>query len=89
MLNIDSEPMATPITNPRRAKKLRSTSGASERDSTVSSRTNAVAASANGPTTGSGAAPACGNACSPKTSDTINVASKTKPIQSARRLCVA
>ncbi len=88
MLNIDSEPMATPMTNPRRAKKLRSTSGASARDSTASSRKNAVAASANGPTTGSGAAPACGSACSPKTSDTINVASKTKPIQSARRLCV-
>jgi hypothetical protein len=44
MLNIDSEPMATPITNPRRAKKLRSTSGASARDSTISSRTNAAAA---------------------------------------------
>src|SRR4249920_3492526 len=79
MLNIDSEPMATPITNPRRAKKLRSTSGASARDSTISSRTNAAAASTNGPTTGSGAAPTCGSACNPKTSDTMNVASKTKP----------
>src|SRR5437016_5153228 len=88
MLNIDSEPMATPITNPRRAKKLRSTSGASARDSTISIRTNAAAASTNGPTTGSGAAPTCGSACSPKTSDTMNVASKTKPVQSARRLGV-
>ena len=52
MLNIDSEPMATPITNPRRAKKLRSTNGASARDSTISSRSNAAAASTNGPTTG-------------------------------------
>jgi len=38
--------------------------------------------------TGNGAARACGNACSPNTSDTINVANKTNPIQSARRLCV-
>src|SRR3954453_11316217 len=86
MLNIDSEPIATPITNPRCAKKLRSTSGALARDSTVSSTKNAVAASTNGPTTGSGAARACGNPCSPKTSATITVASKTKPIQSVLRL---
>ena len=51
MLNIASEPIATPITNPRRVKKLRSTSGVLSRDSTTSSRTNAAAASANGPTT--------------------------------------
>ena len=88
MLNIDSEPMTTPITNPRRAKKLRSTSGASTRNSTISSRTNAIAARTNGPTTASGAAFACGRACRANTSDTINVASKTKPIQSVRRLCV-
>ncbi len=88
MLNIDNEPMTTPITNPRRVKKLKSTSGAAARNSTLSSSTNATAASTNGPTTGSGAVPVCGNACRAKTSDTINVASKTKPIQSARRLCV-
>jgi hypothetical protein len=35
------------------------------------------------PTTGSGAAPPCGSACNPKTSNTMNVASKTKPVQSA------
>ena len=87
MLNIDSEPMATPMTKPRRVKKLRSTSGASARNSTTSSRKNAIAASTNGPTTESGADAVCGNACRAKTSDTINVASRIKPIQSARRLC--
>ena len=86
MLNIDSEPMARPITKPRRAKKLKSTSGAAARVSTLSSRKSAAPASTNGPTTKNGAARACGNACSPKTSETINVTSKTKPIQSARRL---
>src|SRR4029434_1642806 len=43
-------------------------------------------ASANQPTTGGGAARACGNACRPNTSDTINVVSRTNPVQSARRL---
>ena len=57
MLNIDREPMATPIANPRRVKKLKSTSGAWARASTDSSRTNAAAASPNAPTMGSGAAP--------------------------------
>src|SRR5205823_7488880 len=56
------------------------------RVSTLSSRKSAAPASTNGPTTKNGAARACGNACSPKTSETINVTSKTKPIQSARRL---
>jgi hypothetical protein len=49
---------------------------------------NAAAASTNGPTTGSGAASTCGSACNPKTSDTMNMASKTKPVQSARQPCV-
>src|SRR5712691_2272228 len=40
MLNIASEPMTTPMTKPRRAKKLRSRSGASARRSAVSSRKN-------------------------------------------------
>ena len=35
----------------------------------------------------SGAVLACGRACRPNTSDTISTASRTKPIQSARRLC--
>ena len=77
--------MATPITNPRRAKKRRLTSGASARDSTTSSSNSAIAARTNETTTGSGAARACGNACRAKTSETMNVASKTKPTQSARR----
>ncbi len=88
MLNIASEPMAVPITKPRRAKKPRSTSGASMRDSTLSSRTSAIAASANGTITGSGAVCTCGSACSANTSDTMKVASRAKPIQSARRLCL-
>ena len=82
MLNIDSEPMVRPITNSRREKKFRSTSGSSTRASTDRSRTSATAASANGPKTGSGAARASGSACSPKTRATMNVASKMKPIQS-------
>src|SRR5262245_47392410 len=86
MLNIASEPMATPIANLRRAKKVRSTNGGLTRASTASSRTNAAAASANGPMTESGAARACGNACRANTSDTINVISRIKPSQSARRL---
>src|SRR5215831_9170348 len=61
MLNIDSEPMATPMTKLRRAKNVRSTSGALARDSTISGRKNAAAASTNGPIAGSGAALACGH----------------------------
>jgi hypothetical protein len=61
-------------------------SGASARASTKSNRMNAAAASTNAPTRGSGSAPACGTSCSPKTSATMNVASKMKPTQSARRL---
>jgi hypothetical protein len=78
MLNIASEPMATPIANLRRAKKVRSTNGGLTRASTTSSRANAAAASANGPMTES--------ACRANTSDTISVVSRTKPSQSARRL---
>jgi hypothetical protein len=87
-LNIDNEPMATPTAKPRRAKKLRSTSGASARASTFSSRANADAASTNEPTTENGATAACGTPCSAKTNETINVASKTNPTQSVRRPCI-
>ena len=89
MLNIDSDPMITPITKEGRAKKLRSTSGDAARDSTISSSTSATAASANGPATESGAVRACGTSCSAKTSDTIRVASRTNPRKSGRRPCVA
>src|SRR5215469_5286741 len=60
MLNIDKEPIATPITKRPRAKKLNSISSVSARASTETSKTNAVAASRSAPTRGSGAAPASG-----------------------------
>src|ERR671935_127625 len=86
MLNIASEPTATPITKPRRAKKVKLMSGALARDSPLSRRKTAVAATANQPIGGSGAARACGNACRANTSDTIKVVRNTNPSQSARRL---
>jgi len=46
---------------------------------------SAAAASTNGPTTGSDAR-ASGSACSPKTNAAMNVASRTKPIQSTDQL---
>ena len=84
MLNIDSEPMATPITNPRRAKKLRSTSGASAarlHDQQQDERGRRQYERADD---GERRRSTCGSACSPKTSDTMNVASKTKPVQSVQ-----
>ena len=51
MPNIDSEPIDTPSTKLRRAKKPRSMSGAAVRCSTISSRVNAAAASTSGPMT--------------------------------------
>ena len=51
MPNIDSEPIDTPSTKPRRAKKRRSTSGVAVLCSTISNRVNAAAASTSGPMT--------------------------------------
>ena len=53
MLNIDKEPIASPITKWPRTKKLKLTSGASARASTESSKTNAAAANRSAPTRGS------------------------------------
>ena len=83
MLNIDSEPMAKPITNSRRLKKRKSTSGVSTRASTSRRRMNATAANTNGPRAGRGADHAPDNAFSPNTNATMNVAIRRKPSQSS------
>jgi hypothetical protein len=86
MLNIDSEPMATPITNPRRAKKLRSTSGTSARDSTISSeRGRRQYERADD---GERCRPHVRQCMQPEDQRHHDVASKTRPVQSARRPCV-